>query len=465
MRTKTDQSVTIAIVGRPNVGKSTLFNRLIRRREALVADQPGVTRDRHYGSFSHQGREFLVIDTGGFEPDAVSGIEVLIRTQAEIAVEEAELILFVVNAREGILPTDRDVYEHLRKSGRPMLIVANKVDSRKQDDLVHEFHSLGGSEVWSVSAEHDLGVDELLDEIASRFPRTEAEPETDLDEFLAWPDSDDSDKSKEKEEERAPCRVALVGKPNAGKSALLNQLIGEPRAIVSDIAGTTRDPINSEFKNQYGSYVFVDTAGIRRKHRHGSSIEQLSTFRAMRSVKQADIVCLVIDAQEGPSVQDAKIADLVLQEGRGLILVLNKMDLFKQPNVAKKKLREALRDTLPFADFVPSIFLSSLTGNGVRALFPLINRVAREHQKRITTAELNRFFTQVVESHPPPADAGRNVRLYFITQVDVKPPTFVTSSNNPKQIPTHYQRYMVNQLRQRFSFEGTPIRLFFKGKG
>ncbi|MCC6752313.1 MAG: ribosome biogenesis GTPase Der [Deltaproteobacteria bacterium] len=475
----------VAIVGRPNVGKSTLFNRLVGRRRALVLDQPGMTRDRHYGRVTKGPRPFHLVDTGGFEPDAADGIEVEVRVQARVAVEEADVVILVCDARQGITPTDEYLARELRASGRPVLVVANKVDGRPQDPLIAECHRLGLSPVVGVSAEHGRGVEELFDAITEALPPGDApasDPQASIlagsDEDGEFDDGEDDDGAPGAEHDDAaeteesvvavpegPIRVALVGRPNAGKSALLNRLIGQQRSIVSPVAGTTRDPVDAELDLPGGSIVLVDTAGIRRRSKTEEAAEKLSVLRAMRCIEEAHIACLLVDAQTGVATQDARIATMALEAGRGLVLVFAKMDLMGPAAAARRRLLEQRDDELGFVDYAPVVYLSSVTGAGVNRLLPTVRRVRAQCGRRIATAELNRFLEHAVESHPPPAFRGRPVRLYYGTQARVAPPTFVVSTNAVGGVTTAYRRYLENRLRDRFGFAGTPIRLVFRQRG
>ncbi|MFH1130088.1 MAG: ribosome biogenesis GTPase Der [Pseudomonadota bacterium] len=433
----------VAIVGRPNVGKSTLFNRLIGRRKALVADQPGLTRDRHYGLAKYEQREFHVVDTGGLSLVG-EGIEALVREQANFAIQEADLVLLVLDARDGLTSTDRDIAQLLRKTARPVLHVANKVDGPNQKATVlSEFYELGAKHVYGVSAEHNSGVEELIDAILEEISPNDPVPSPERTEgpFI---------------------RAALVGRPNAGKSALLNHLAGEQRTIVSEEPGTTRDPVDIQIQTKYGQFVMVDTAGIRRKRRSGPALENLAVLRALRAIDDADIVCLLIDAQSGVGIQDAKIAALTMEAGRGLVLVFTKSDLIGPLAPARKRIQEQIEDKLQFASFAPVLILSSITGHGTNRVFPTLSRIHRSCSRRIQTAELNRFLEHAVAAHHPSVHLGRPIRFYYITQPETYPPTFVVSTNKEKGVQVSYRRYLANRLREKFGFEGAPIRLFFR---
>ena len=491
----------VAIVGRPNVGKSTLFNRLVRKRSALVADEPGLTRDRHYGTARWEGRRFDLVDTGGFESDAEAGaIEGLIRAQTEMAVDEADLVLLVADARAGLTGADEDLSSILRRASKPTLFVANKVDGPKQADLAHEFYSLGFDPVFPVSAEHGPGLDELIDAILAALESAgrvelDDEPEPVEDEgfqsdegdaALADDDAGDDDPDDEtgagegdlvaahkpvapqraakgaRSLKHQPLRIALVGRPNAGKSALLNRLVGAPRSIVSAIPGTTRDPVDVELQHEGQQVVVVDTAGIRRKRRSGPAMEQISVIRALRAVNDADVACLLIDSSEEISGQEARIANMALDAGRGLVLVFTKSDLAASTRAARRKIEEQIRDKLHFVDFAPYLLLSAQTGYGVAALLPKVLEVYAQTQRRITTSELNRFLEATIHAHGPAALRGRHVKLLYITQARVAPPTFVVSVNYPEGVQPAYRRYLQNRLREVYGFDGVPLRVLYR---
>jgi GTP-binding protein len=435
-----------AIVGRPNVGKSTLFNRLIRARRAIVQDDPGVTRDRHYGVTRIDEREIELVDTGGFIPDAGhERIEALIREQARIAIDEADVILMVMDARQGPMPADRELVDLLRRTGKPVIHAANKVDGPKQDALTAEFFELGVERVIGVSAEHARGMEDLLDALIEALPPDAAHPAASADgEAIA---------------------VALVGRPNAGKSSLFNALCGQDRVIVSDEPGTTRDPVDVRLGTEAdGEFVLVDTAGIRRKRAKSTTMERFAIVRALRSISSARVVCLVIDAEVGPTDQDAKLANMAEEAGRGLVVVPTKCDLLKR-RVDRDRLEQQLTDRLGFAEYAPVVRVSSITRQGLKRILPTVRRVHDSCGERVPTAELNRFLEEAVAAHAPPSHHGRQVRLYYITQPKVHPPTFIVSTNAPQGIRASYRRFLANRLRERYRFEGAPLRLFFRGKG
>ena len=431
----------VAIVGRPNVGKSTLFNRLAGQRIAIVEDVPGVTRDRHYADAFVLGREFVLIDTGGFDPDSDDPMKAGITSQVRLALEECDLVICVVDAAVDPLPADREAVALLRDAGKPAIFVANKADSEQKSHEAVSYYELGLSTIMPISALHGRGIGALEDAIADQLPEVLEESGPDLD---------------------VP-RVAIIGRPNAGKSSLVNQLCGEERQVVDDRPGTTVDSVDTLIERDGKRLILIDTAGIRRKrsvNRRG--VEALSVLHAIRSIERSDIVVLMIDGEAGVGEQDAKIAGLANDRGRALILALNKVDLLSREK--QKKVIDRTREILAFVPWAPLVTVSALKGTGVGALLGRIEDAVTEHRKRITTAELNRFFEEVLERHPPPTMHHRSVRLYYITQVTSAPPTLVIMTNEPKGVHFSYQRYVVNQIRKRFGFRGTPIRVRYRGK-
>jgi GTP-binding protein len=452
----------IAIVGRPNVGKSTFFNRLVGGRPALVHDTPGLTRDRRYGEFEYEGREFEIVDTGGLDPEArTDAIGAGIHRQAFRAMEEADAIIFVVDATAGPLPDDQDLARALRKLGRPIFVAANKVDHPKRDVLVGELAALGMGEIFPVSAAHGRGIDDLFDRVIEvlglpppprpslidAFAEAEAEVEAPADE--AAPDR--------------PLRIAFLGKPNAGKSSLLNRLVGSERSLVHHVAGTTTDPVDEEIEFRGRRYLLVDTAGLRRRARVEGDAEKLSISLALGQLDRCDVCVLVLDAEEGPSDQDARLAGLVEQRGRAMVVALNKADLLSGKQ-SGKLVREATGEALHFLTWAPTHFMSALRGDGVPELLALCDKVAIEHRRRVPTSELNRFFAEVCEVMPPPAKSGRVVRIHYLTQGRASPPTFIVWATHPDYIDDSYRRFLQNQLRKRYGFKGTPVRIVIKAK-
>lgn len=432
----------VAVVGRPNVGKSTLFNRLVGGRPALVDDAPGVTRDRRYGEVEYFGRNFRAVDTGGLDPEAdKDAIGAGIHRQAHAAIAECDAVLFVVDARAGITPLDREVADILRKANRPLTIAVNKVDGPKQDALVAEFYELGLGELYGVSAAHGRGVDALCEALVAELPEP-AEPDEEVGEGAR--------------------RIAFVGKPNAGKSSLVNKLVGVERSLVHDVPGTTTDPVDTPFEFGGKPYVLVDTAGMRKRVKVEGRTEQVSVSMALGQIRRADIGVLVVDATLGPSEQDQRIAAAITEAGRAIVIALNKSDLLGAGAAAA--LRDKMRDEMHFLDYAPTVLLSALRGDGLGGLMAAIDGAAEQHGRRVSTAEINKFFADVCESHPPPTQRGRAVRVHYMTQGGVRPPTFLLWTNHPRYLLDSYRRFLVNQLRKRYGFEGTPLRLIVKRK-
>jgi len=487
----------IAIVGRPNVGKSTLFNRLVGGRPALVHDTPGLTRDRRYGECDYFGAAMRLVDTGGLDPEAARDvIGAGIHRQALRAVGEADALVLVVDGRAGLSAIDQALATQLRATGKPVFLAVNKIDHPTRDDLVHEFHALGLGPPYPVSAAHGRGIDPLLEAIAeavgARRPEVPeddagpagspdlwdvlsgdvAEPDADGgadpddaegDEADATDDAAKAARARRAEVDARPLRVAFVGRPNAGKSSLTNRLLGEERSLVHHVAGTTTDPVDTAFSIGGRDYVLVDTAGIRRKAKIDVDVEKLAVTMALSQIERANIVVLVIDAEIGPAEQDARIAGMVEQAGRGLVIALNKSDLVGN-DAAKARLRELTKDTFHFLTWAPVVMLSAQRGDGVDRLLDLVDNVAREHRKRIPTAQLNRFFAEVIEEMPPPLHHGRAVRIHYLTQATARPPTFVLWANTPDGLAPSYKRFLANRLRERYGFRGTPIRIAIKAR-
>lgn len=438
-----------ALVGRPNVGKSTLFNRLVGGRPALVHDTPGLTRDRRYGEVEYGRRRLDVIDTGGLDPEAEKGvIGAGTSRHARHAVAEADVVVMVIDAVAGLTPLDREIAAELRKSGRPIVVAANKVDSARREMLASDAFRLGLDTVIPISAIHGRGIDELLDAVIERGPE---EPEI-------QPGPETSPVEAETEGEARAVRVALVGKPNAGKSSILNRLVGAERALVHDEPGTTTDPVDTLLEIGDRTYLLVDTAGIRRRSRHGEDIEKISVALARRQIERADVAVLVIDAAEGASEQDARLCGDAEEAGRAVVIAVNKSDLIPSA-AAMRAVRDKLRDELHFAGFAESVTVSAARGDGMDDLFAAIDRAAEQHRRRIPTAELNRFFAEVCETHPPPPKKSRPVRIHYLTQARAKPPTFVLWANHPELVHDSYRRFLINQLRARYGLRGTPIRI------
>ena len=452
----------VAIVGRPNVGKSTLYNRLVGGRPALVHDTPGLTRDRRYGECDYFGRTLRVVDTGGLDPKAEADVVGAgIHRQAWRAIDEADLVLLVVDATAGVTPLDAQVAKMLRQTGKPIVLAANKVDSPKRDAMLGELYTLGLGEVYPVSAAHGRGVDAMLEAVVGKLgapAAAEAQADHDHDD-----DDDDDDDEGRGPDPDAPLRVAFIGKPNAGKSSLTNRLVGEERSLVHHVPGTTTDPVDTPFEMAGRTYVLVDTAGIRRKAKVEEDVEKIAVSMALGQIQRADVCVLVIDASLGPSEQDARLAGAVEEAGKGLVIALNKSDLVKGAQ-AEQELRQLVKDTFHFLDWAPVTSLSALRGDGTDRLMDTVAKVAREHRKRVPTAELNRFFAEVVEVTPPPLHHGRAVRIHYLTQGGVAPPTILLWANTPGGVAPAYRRFLANQLRKRYGFRGTPLRVIVKQK-
>jgi GTPase len=466
----------VAIVGRPNVGKSTLFNRLVGGRPALVHGTPGLTRDRRYGTVDYEGRTIRIIDTGGLDPEARrDAIGAGIHRQAEVALGQADAVLFVVDALAGTTPVDRELAVKLRRLGRPIVCAVNKVDSVKREVLANELYELGLAEVFPISAVHGRGLDEMMDALVAHLPAPAAVPVDDEgegpdDEMADEPDDEppdepDDEPADQRPDRRAdgPLRVALVGKPNAGKSSLLNRLVGSERSLVHDRPGTTTDPVDTPFEYAGKQYILVDTAGIRRRARVEGATEKLSVVLALAQIDRADVVVLVIDGHEGASEQDARLAGLIAESGRAVVIALNKADLLGGPGAGREILRTTA-DELHFLSFAPRQLVSALRGDGVGDLFKRVDQAAAQHRRRIPTSELNRFFAEVCERFPPTSRGGKLVTVHYITQGGVRPPTFLLWANRADLVDEAYRRFVTNQLRERYGFLGTPLRVVIKAK-
>ena len=419
----------VVIVGRPNVGKSTLFNAIIGQRKSIVGDEPGITRDRIHGEASYLGRPFVLIDTGGIIPNDAEMIPTEILKQARVALGRAAQIIFLIDGRTEITGTDRELAKVLRKLGKPVTLAVNKIDATAREGLAHEFHALGFKDLYPISAEHRIGFDELLDHVTTGFPvgPDEVEPEPEV----------------------RPIKVAIIGRPNVGKSTLLNALVGEERSIVSPVAGTTRDAVDQSLVHDGVEYVFVDTAGIRRKGKTKLMAEKLSVVMARRHIRMANVVLLVLDATEKVQALDATIAGYAHEEGRALILCVNKWDA--AGNKGKRNFTEEIRDELKFLEYAPIAFVSAKTGAGVKGLFEMISAAYASASKRVNTGELNRFVETL--------EFSRNMKVYYMTQGSVRPPSFVVFTDKAKDLHFSSERFIINQLRKRFGFEGTPIRI------
>ena len=431
----------VAIVGRPNVGKSTLFNKLIGRRVAIVEDTPGVTRDRIYGDATWLNYAFTLIDTGGIEPASEDIIAVQMRRQAELAIDTADVILFMVDGREGLTGADTEVASMLRRSKKPVVLAVNKVDAQKFEDAKYEFYALGLGEPFTISGEQGLGLGDLLDEVVKDFPKAE----------------DESGETR--------IGIAVVGKPNVGKSSLVNALLGEERSIVSNIPGTTRDSIDTPFTANGRDYTLVDTAGIRRKRSiEDESIERYSVIRSLAAIRRADVVLIVCDASQGLSEQDVRIAGYAHEEGRASVLVVNKWDLVEKDTHTMNQFKKDLAADLAFMSYVPMLFISALTGQRVNKVLEAADEVYEQSCRRITTGMLNDIVNEAVSMNEPPSDNGRRLKLYYATQTGVCPPTFVVFVNEVNLVHFSYERYLENYFRKSFGLTGTPIRLLFRNR-
>ena len=433
----------VAIVGRPNVGKSTLFNKLVGARLSIVDDKPGVTRDRIYGDCEWLGHRFLLVDNGGIEPRADDVILSQMRAQANIAIATADVIVLVTDLRSGVVATDQDVANMLQKSGKPVILCVNKCDSvGAPDPEFYEFYNLGMGDPIAVSAVHGHGTGDLLDAVIAYFP-----PES------------------EEEEEDDTIKVAVIGKPNVGKSSLINRISGQERAIVSDIAGTTRDATDTRIENQYGKFTFIDTAGIRRKSKVTDAIEKYSIIRARTAVERANVCVIMIDATEGFTEQDSKVAGIALDQGKGCIVVVNKWDAVEKDGNTMREYKEKLAVDFAFMKFAPFVFISAKTGQRVDRLFEQIAYVYAQSTMRISTGKLNEILGAATARVQPPTDKGKRLKIYYMTQASVCPPTFVFFVNNAQLFHFSYQRYLENQIREVFGLEGTPVRFIIRERG
>jgi len=430
----------VAIVGRPNVGKSTLFNALAGSQISIVKDTPGVTRDRIYADITWLDKQFTLIDTGGIEPESKDLILSSMREQAEIAIETADVILFITDVKQGLVDTDFKVADMLRRSNKPVLLIVNKVDSfEKYMADVYEFYNLGIGDPIPVSAASKLGIGDMLDIVAEHFP----------------------EKSDDEEDDETP-KIAIIGKPNVGKSSIINKLLGEERVIVTDIAGTTRDAIDTPVTFDGREYIFIDTAGLRRKSKIKEELERYSIIRTVTAVERADIVILVIDATEGVTEQDAKIVGIAHERGKGVIIAVNKWDAVEKDDKTIYKYTNDIRHVLAYMPYAELIFVSALTGQRLNKLYDLIDMVIENHSLRIATGVLNEIMSEAVALKQPPSDKGRRLRLYYITQVSVKPPTFVIFVNDKDLTHFSYTRYIENRIREAFGFRGTPLKFIIR---
>ncbi|MCZ8535768.1 ribosome biogenesis GTPase Der [Paenisporosarcina quisquiliarum] len=430
----------VAIVGRPNVGKSTIFNRIVGERISIVEDIPGITRDRLYSSADWLTHEFNIIDTGGIEIGDEPFLE-QIRQQAEIAIQEADVIIFLTNGREGVTAADEQVAKILYKTKKPVVLAINKIDNPDMRSMIYDFYSLGFGEPFPISGSHGLGLGDLLDEVAKNFP--------------------------EQDEEEYPENVikfSLIGRPNVGKSSLVNSFLGDERVIVSEIAGTTRDAIDTQYEYDDQPYVIIDTAGMRKKGKVYETTEKYSVLRALRAIERSDVVLVVLNAEEGIQEQDKKIAGYAHEAGKAVIIVVNKWDAVEKDEKTMNKTTKMIREHFLFLDYAPIIFVSAKTNQRVHSILPIINRVSENHAMRVTSSVLNEVIEDSVARNPAPTDKGRRLRIYYATQVAIKPPTFVVFVNEPEIMHFSYERFLENRIRESFDFEGTPIRLITRAR-
>ncbi len=432
----------VAIIGKPNVGKSTFFNYLVGSRISIVEDTPGVTRDRIYADTNWRGRNFTLIDTGGIEPESDDIILSQMREQANLAISMADVIIFLTDIKQGVTAADSEIAVMLKKSGKPIVLVCNKADNFQKDrEEIYEFYNLGLGDPLPISASNAIGIGDVLDAIYEKFP-----PKTD--------DEDEEDIIK----------VAVIGKPNVGKSSLINKILGENRAIVSNIAGTTRDAIDTDFENEHGKYVLIDTAGVRRKSKVKESIEKFSIMRTLLAIERADVCLMMIDATEGVTDQDAKIAGEAHEAGKGIIIVVNKWDAYEKETGTLEKYKKEIYNKLSYLSYAPIIFISAKTGQRVNKLFDLINEVNKQNSMRVSTSVLNQVINEAIAIVQPPSDKGKRLKILYGTQASTKPPTFVIFVNDKELFHFSYERYLVNQIRKEFGLEGTPVRIIVREK-
>jgi len=433
----------IALVGKPNVGKSTLFNRLVGRRQAIVGAQPGLTRDRNLATVDRRGYRYFLMDTGGFEPNVTEGMPAKMKEQSRLAVEEADVILFVLDRQSGLTEQDREIYRYLAQSGKSVYVVVNKVDGDNHEAGIGEFYELGAEEVFSVSAEHGRGVGDLFDTIA-----------------LAHPDIESSEKKRDDE----LLSIALLGRPNAGKSSLSNAFLGTNKQIVDSTPGTTRDPIDNDFQFHGEQIRLIDTAGLKRKARVSQQVDHYSMVGSIRSIERCDVGVLVIDASLGVVDQDARIGGYIDQAGKGVVIVINKWDLVEKDSKSMKKMEEAVREKLEFLAYAPIVFVSAVNGQRVPKILEAAQKVFEQCKRRVSTSDFNRVLAEVTLRHSPPGKGARTTRLYYGSQVSTRPPTFVIHTNDPSALIESYKRFLVKQVRHYFGFEGTPLRIFWRDK-
>ncbi len=431
----------VAIVGRPNVGKSTLFNRLAGSRRAIVDDTPGVTRDRNYATIDRYEVPFILVDTGGFEPVTQDRLLQQMREQSQLAIDEADVILFVMDGREGLTPADREVADMLRRVDKPVFFLVNKVDGEKLEVASADFYALGIESMHTISAEHNRGINDLIEELMGILPHSV---------------KDDADREVPK--------IAVVGRPNVGKSSLVNKLLGFERSVANPMAGTTRDSVDTFFTCNKKRYLLIDTAGIRRKGKTTEKLEKYSVVDALKSIERADVALIVINAEDGITEQDSKIAGYAYEAGRACIFVVNKWDLVEKDNTTIGKFVDRIRTEFKYLPFAPIIFVSAESGQRVAKIIPEVDKVVAQFTKRVSTSDLNQVFTAATDAKHAPLASGRRVKFYYATQVGTKPPTFVIFTNSPEGVHFSYERYLANRFREAFGFEGTPIRIIFRGR-
>ena len=432
----------VAIIGRPNVGKSTFFNYIVGKHISIVEDTPGVTRDRVYAEANWRGRNFTLIDTGGIEPESDDIILSQMRMQADIAIDIADVIVFLTDIKQGVTAADHDIALMLKKSKKPIVLVCNKSDTfGKTPEELYEFYNLGIGEPYAVSSVNAKGIGDVLDAIYEKLP----------------------EKTDEEDEENV-MKVAVIGKPNVGKSSLINKILGENRVIVSDIAGTTRDAVDSEFENEFGKYVFIDTAGIRRKSKINDNLEKYSIVRSLLAIERADVCILMLDAKEGVTAQDTKIAGEAHEAGKGIIIVVNKWDEVEKDNKTMENYKKDVYEKLSYLSYAPILFISAKTGQRVNKLYEMINMVASQNALRVSTSVLNNVLNEAVTIVQPPTDKGRRLKIFYMTQAQTKPPTFIVFVNDKKLFHFSYERYLVNQIRKEFGLTGTPVRMIAREK-
>ncbi len=432
----------VAIIGRANVGKSTLFNKIIKKRAAIVNDTPGVTRDRMFSRAEWFGRPFMVIDTGGIDLDAKNEIELQVKEQADIAITEADFILFVGDGQQGLVPQDQEVIARVRASGKPLFVIVNKVDDPTHESFIHDFMRMGIENTFALSAEHSVGIETMLEQLVKEFPDAEEEHEAATEGI----------------------RIAVIGKPNAGKSSLINKLLNTDRCIVSEIPGTTRDAVDTSVMVDGKEFILMDTAGIRRKGKTTRLLEKYSVIMALKALERCDVAVLVLDGESGVSEQDATIAGYAFEMGRGCVLTVNKCDLLEREKYVLEEMEERVKDKLRFLDFAPVLFISAKTGFGLKHFFSKVEGVYLEYSKRVPTGKLNDCFAKAIEKNPLSSYRGKFLRLFYSAQVKSCPPTFQCFVNYPEGIHFSYRRYLINSLRKTFGFSGTPLHLKFTAR-